>query len=137
MNCTALYISIQEFQNPLAAPEDEAYHEKLKLIELVQSYQEIYDKGHPKYYHAKHKATIWRHICRALGYTEIDKEVIKLVKRKWGDIRDYYRDIIKKQIKGAAGGKRSGAEGNYKEVQEGWKFYQEMSFLRPYLYIKE
>ena len=77
LRSTVLYISIKVYNNPLAAPEDESYHQKLKLIELGQSYQEIYDKGHPKYYHSKHKATIWHHIFRALGYTEIDKDVIR------------------------------------------------------------
>ena len=66
---------------------------------------------------------------------------VKTVMAAWRNLRDPYRKKILNPGKpggrgGGGGGKKSGSKGaSLGEQQETWKFYERMSFYKPYIYI--
>ena len=123
--------------NTLASVVSEDKGDKSKLIELIHAYPEIYDKAHLKFYHTKHKAVIWHHLTRQMGFHNPKADDIEAVKKIWGNLRWYFHQLVKKHISCGGAGKKSGSAGDYAQIQEAWRYYQEMSFMRPYLYLKQ
>ena len=60
----------------------------------------------------------------------------------WRNLRDPYRKKILNPGgtggRGGGGGKKSGSKGaSLGEQQETWKFYDRMSFYKPYIYMNK
>ena len=68
---------------------------------------------------------------------------VKTVMAAWRNLRDLYRKKILNPGKpggrgGGGGGKKSGSKGaSLGEQQETWKFYERMSFYKPYIYMNK
>ena len=60
------------------------------------------------------------------------------VKEAWTDLRDYYQKKELKLISCPPAKRKSAAAGNrVMDTVEHWKFYERMSFYKPYLYLDE
>ena len=72
-----------------------------------------------------------------LIYLHFQIFTVESVKEVWRDLRDYYRKELKiiscPPAKRKSGSKRTGLM----DTVERWKFYERMSFYKPYLYLKE
>ena len=68
---------------------------------------------------------------------------VKTVMAAWRNLRDPYRKKILNPGKpggrgGSGGGKKSRSKGaSLGEQQETWKFYERMSFYKPYIYMNK
>ena len=73
-----------------------------------------------------------------LIYLHFELFTVESVKEAWRDLWDYYRKKELKIISCPPAKRKSGSKGTgIMDTVERWKFYEGMSFYKPYLYLEE
>ena len=73
-----------------------------------------------------------------LIYLKFEIFRVESVKEAWKDLWDYYRKKELKIISCPPAKRKSGSKGTgIMDTVERWKFYERMSFYKPYLYLEE
>ncbi|KAF5299022.1 hypothetical protein FQR65_LT19541 [Abscondita terminalis] len=73
-----------------------------KLIEVVQLFRQVYDKGHPEFKNKRVKENAWRTIAEMLERTEEDCEQrFSLLRNRFATER---RKVRERTVSGSAGG---------------------------------
>ena len=73
-----------------------------------------------------------------LIYLHFELFTVESVKEAWRDLRDYYHKKELKIISCPPAKRKSGSKGTgIMDTVERWKFYEQMSFYKLYLYLEE
>ena len=73
-----------------------------------------------------------------LIYLQFEIFTVDSVKEAWKDLWDYYSKKELKIISCPPAKRKSGSKGTgIMDTVERWKFYERMSFYKPYLYLEE